>query len=89
MVVDLHGPSSSAAPPPLSESEAGDETREENVKPAKKKKAKKTVVSDSEGEGDDAFQNKPNVSDFDFLRDPTNETCPGKLAATHQLQVAS
>jgi hypothetical protein len=91
MVVDLHGPSSSVAPPPLSESEAGDETREENVKPAKKKKAKKTVVSDSEGEGDDAFQNKPNVSDFDFPRRPQStrhaqENSPPRTSSKSQVE---
>ncbi|KAJ6576644.1 hypothetical protein DFH09DRAFT_1452253 [Mycena vulgaris] len=49
-------------PPAQTESDVGDDAPQAKVKPAKKKQAKKTVVSESEGEGDDAFQNKPDVS---------------------------
>ncbi|KAJ7476017.1 hypothetical protein FB451DRAFT_1245505 [Mycena latifolia] len=50
-------------PPTQTGSDVGDEAPQAKVKPAKKKKvAKKTVVSESEDEGDEAFQNKPNVS---------------------------
>ncbi|KAF7336765.1 hypothetical protein MVEN_02111700 [Mycena venus] len=53
MVVDPEPPASTTAPPPqttvVSEPEVGDE---ENAKPAKSKRAKKFVVSDSDGEGE-------------------------------------
>ncbi|KAJ6507962.1 hypothetical protein C8R47DRAFT_63798 [Mycena vitilis] len=48
MVVDLVGSGSKTAPPAPSGSDAGEERI---VKPVKNKKAKKTVLSDSEGEG--------------------------------------
>ncbi|KAJ7455295.1 hypothetical protein B0H11DRAFT_2067544 [Mycena galericulata] len=56
-VVDLEG--SPECPPAQPDSDAENEDPHEKMKPAKKRQSKKSVVSDSEGEEDEALQDGP------------------------------